>query len=231
MTRLRDLLRGRSAEMRESAIAANATTILGQNIRDAALAIRKGREAMALLAAQIDAEKARKASLIARRVELEDRALDALRQDRADLAEEAAAIICDLTADIACTETAIARLQEPRRRHRQVLERNEQRLRELQRGHALLRIADHIPQDHRFPGQDAALLRGERMLASARADDRRRQVQEDALHASRPEARLERLDARMIEAGCAPRKVDAVAHVLANLKTRLADAPITPPHA
>src|SRR5262245_1822708 len=87
------------AAAEEELVDRSALLILGQQIRDSAAAIERGKRALALAIAQDEAEGKRLDATLSRIADLEERTAAALAAGREDLAGEAAETIATLEAD------------------------------------------------------------------------------------------------------------------------------------
>lgn len=136
------LVRGRSEDVTQSVLDANALTILRQQLRDAAVGVQKSRKALAVVMAYSKREKATLAKLTAQIGDLEARAMAALGKDEEALALEASAAIANLEAEAAATRTAIDTYTVEINRLRKTLKDSEAQLTELKRGQRLAEASD-----------------------------------------------------------------------------------------
>ncbi|EAB6718358.1 PspA/IM30 family protein, partial [Salmonella enterica subsp. enterica] len=127
------LVRGRSHEAAEAALAPHGVTILRQQIRDCAAAIAAARRAVAVAVAQNAQELEQHARMSARIADLEVRAIAALEQGRHELAREAAETIALLEDECATSAAAQQTFDREIGRLRAVVAASETRLRDLQR--------------------------------------------------------------------------------------------------
>lgn len=136
------LLRGRAFEAATVVTDRHALPILRQQIRDCAHAVQMSRKAVAIAMAQNEQEKKQHDRLSHQIADLETRTLDALQQDREDLARDAAETIAHLEAERDVSTQAQARFDAEIARLRTVLREAETRLRQLQRGQRLATATD-----------------------------------------------------------------------------------------
>ncbi|MFV0382475.1 PspA/IM30 family protein [Paracoccus sp. (in: a-proteobacteria)] len=219
------LIRGRSHDVAEAFTDANALAILRQQLRDAADGLERAKRGVAVVMAYAERERKSAARIAGQLVDLETRAMDALRKGRDDLATEAASAIADLEAERSATERSIAHYSSEITRLREHVSLAEQRLRTLQRGKRIADAAQHTSKLRgTMPdGVIASLKEAEATLE--RLESRQSHADEveiamvELSHASSAEA----TSARLAAAGCGAPLRDQAAEVLARLRVR-ADA-------
>jgi len=214
------LVKGRSEDVTQSVLDANALTILRQQLREAAGGVQKSRKALAVVMAYSEREKANLEKLTAQINDLEARAMAALEQDQEDLALEASEAIANLEGEANATRKAITTYATEITRLRKTLKNSEAHLTELKRGQRLAEANDK-----------ALSLRGTMPVASVnnlqdasetlkRLQDRQDHAQatSDAITELSTEENADTLSDRLAAAGCgAPKQSDASA-VLSRLK-------------
>ncbi len=217
------LARGRTADGSQAMLDANALSILRQQMRDAANGVEKSRKAVAVVMAYGEREKTSLKRVEAQIKDLEIRAMDALKQDREDLATEAAGTIAQLEAERDTTSKAIQVYQAQIARLKTCLAESETCLREMQRGQHLAEANDKV---HRIRG----------VMPSGHINDLKdaeatlKRLQERQEHAEATASAMvelsvgssaEDMSKRLAEAGHgAPIKTDATA-VLERLKKKI----------
>ena len=216
------LIRGRSQDAADAFADANALTILRQQLRDAADGLEASKRALAVVMAYSAREKKSGERIAAQLADLEERAVDALRQGKGDLAGEAAAAIADLEAEQATVRKAAVHYDGEIRSLREQVSLCEQRLRVLQRGK---QIADAADRTHRLrgtmPGGVVASLRdAEETLARLQLRQQHAEDVEIALVELNGAATATTTAARLAAAGCgAPLQPDAAA-ILERLRAK-----------
>lgn len=224
------LFRSAAATAEESLIDRNALLILDQQIREARSALERGRHALAIAMAQDDAEGKRLDDTRRHIADLEQRATEALRGGRDDLAEEAAEVIAALEADgTAIAEAQMTFATEARRLKRHVANA-QQRFSEIERGRRLAQAAEAVRKLKTSGGLTAtgstpALANAEASLKRLRA----RQIEDAAVEAhlqtidegSRARTVSERLEAQ----GFGQRTRPTSSDILARLKARTSAEP------
>lgn len=216
------LIRGRSHDLAEAITDANALPILRQQLRDAADGLERSRRAVAVVMAYHAREKKSAQRIASQLADLEERALEALQQDREDLATEAASAIAELEAEQGATNRALTNYETEITRLREQVSLCEQRLRALQRGK---QIADAAERTQRLRGtMPGGVLSS---LREAEATLERIQTRQD--HGEEIELAMVELSsgsnagavsARLAAAGCgAPLRSEA-ADVLARLRKK-----------
>ncbi|OCC02842.1 hypothetical protein BA190_22000 [Labrys sp. WJW] len=221
------LFRGAAAEAEDNLIDRNAVRILDQQIRDARAGLEQGRRALAVAIAQDKAEARRLGDLRRRIADLDERAIEALRGGRDDLAGEAAAEIANLENDAAAIAAAQATFAAEAARLRTKLAAAERRFLEIERGRRITAAAETVNKlksgfAEAAPG--AALTDAERTLVRLRE----RQVHQDDVDlelealdtGARSAATAEKLEAE----GFGPSTRTTAKDVLARLKAQAAQA-------
>ena len=219
------LVRGAVAEAEEAAFDANATRVLAQQLRDAAVSLQNAKTELACAMAY-RASEARAVSLLNDRVaSLEAGAVDALNGGRDDLATEAATIIAAAEDERRERQSALTRFDTDIARLRQLTEDGQRRLRELQRGLEMARAQEALNRAgskgrRAVASGSGALREAEATLSKireqhAKADD----VAEALDELERPTAGSD-IDDRLASAGFGPNLKSKPADVLARLSAR-----------
>jgi phage shock protein A len=138
LTRLLDVLNG--LQLRASSPMAD----LERSITAAHHAHALARRALAIAMAEETREVGRRQALIAKKDDLEQRAVAALRAGRDDLATQAAEAIAAMASDISASERASQRFAAEIALSRRDVEAQRRRLSELDRGRRLARIGDAL---------------------------------------------------------------------------------------
>lgn len=220
------LLRGRVFEAEQDFLDQNAIPLLGQQIRDASLAIQSARKAVAIAIAQNEQEVAQHDTALARIADLETRAIAALQKGNDKLAREAAEAIGWLEAECAASEKAQAQFSASIDRMKAIVRASEARLRELQRGERIARATEHTQKLDRSAGHHglATLSEAEETLLRLRTRQQEIDTAAEALRdmdaGTDPAAIIEKL----AKAGCgAPLAPDADT-ILARVRGRMNNA-------
>ncbi|MEM8749891.1 MAG: PspA/IM30 family protein [Pseudomonadota bacterium] len=206
------LFRAKSHEAAEAFTDANAATILRQQIRDAAQAIKTARQSVAMAMAHHEQEKRHYQQIVGKIENLETRACAAIQSGQDELAQQAAAAIVTLEDEKATSQTALNRYEKEISRLREQVQKAQSTLRNLQRGERLVSATENtralqksVANNGSNALQDAqeTLARLERRnenLDLARAAEQ--QIEED----QHPQS----IEDRLAEAGCgAPLKSSA----------------------
>ncbi len=224
------LFRGAAAAAEENLIDRNALLILDQQIRDTRGALERGRHALAIAMAQDEAEGKRLAETRRHIAELEQRATEALKTGRDDLAEEAAEVIAALESDAAAIAEAQATFATEAKHLKRHVANAQQRFAEIERGRRLAQAAEAVRKLKSSGGLTAT--GASPALADAEATLKRlrdRQIEEAAV-----EAHLQTIDegvrARTVSdkleaQGFGPRTRPTSADVLARLKAKATPEP------
>jgi phage shock protein A len=214
------MVRGKANDAAEAAVDNNALTLLRQQVRDCAQALDAARRAASLAIAQHDQEARGIKKLVEQISRLEARAVDAIRENKVDLAQEAATTMARLeqerdTATLAQLEFSVE-IDKLKANARD----GERRLRELERGQRLAATAQNTLRLRQTkPGLGlGALADAEQTLARLRG----RQVQVEVAEAALSELQIawcpEGLEQRLIEAGCGPETVSRADQIMARLQ-------------
>ena len=137
LRQLMTLAKGRTQDVAEAVLDANALSLLRQQLREAASGVEQSRKALAIVMAYSEREKAALERIMAKLSSLEVRALDALAQGHEDLAQDAADAMAELEAEAEATRNAIAVYEQDIGALRQTQKDNEALLMELKRGQRL----------------------------------------------------------------------------------------------
>jgi len=137
------LMRGSAARGREQLIDANAVLLLEQKIRDIAAQHEISKRTLAGMMAQVKSLNRSQAILQKSTTDLEDRARQALKADREELANQAAQAIADNENEMFLKTTAIDDIESEIQRLRTLVERTNRRLLELRQGLVVARHTDY----------------------------------------------------------------------------------------
>lgn len=216
------LIRGAKADQTERAADALAIPLLRQQLRDCAQSVETARRAVAVVIAHADRERKNADRISAQKTDLEQRALQALANDREDLAADAATTIAHLEAEHAAALRAVATYDSEIAKLRGIVSESETRLRELERGQKLAVAADKTA---RLRAQvpvlaNSALAEAEATLARLQDRQSHAEAARAALNEMSTNSSAELMRDRLAAAGCgAPLRPDAAA-VLERLKTK-----------
>jgi phage shock protein A len=225
------LVRGAAAAAEEEVVDRSALLILDQQIRDAAIAVERGKRALAVAVAHDEAEGKRLEMTLARLADLEERAVAALAGGREDLASEAAESIAMMEADRDSVREARATFAREIAHLKRETADAGRRLAELERGRRIAQAAEAV---RRLKARGPARAGGAAALSDAEATLRRlreRQAEDAAIDAS-----LESFDAsaaadtvatRLEAAGFGKRIRSTAADVLDRLRQRAAAGPVS----
>ncbi|MCW2285040.1 phage shock protein A [Rhodoblastus acidophilus] len=218
------LFRARTFVAEETFSDAHALTLLDQQIRDCGAALTRAKKAMALAAAQHQAETRRLATLEAHIAELDSRACAALKQGRDDLALETAGLLADLEADRDAAGRACELTERECEKMRARLRKSEARLAELNRGRALVRAKESLGQLRRDAQADNVFRAGfEEAEATLARLTQRQQLADDAeqaLAGFEHERSPEKMTEKLAEAGCGRRLRASAEEVFARLREK-----------
>ena len=216
------LARGRAADGSQAFMDANALSTLRQQMREAAHGVEKSRRSVAIVLAYAEREKTSLKRIEVQISDLETRALDALAQEREELASEAAGTIAHLEAQRDMTRKAIETYRVEISRLKQCLLESEACLHDMKRGQHLAEANDKA---HRLRGVTQSGHVND--LKDAQATLKR--LQERQGHAEEIALAVEKLSVgtsadsmtnRLAAAGCrTPMQTDAAA-VLHRLKNQ-----------
>jgi phage shock protein A len=218
------LVRGRVVAIGEEVADQNALAILDQQMRDAAGALDRAMNALAVAIAQ---EGQRLDATRARIEDLETRAVAAVAAGRDDLAAEAAEAIATLEAERDASLTARALFAAEIAKLRSQVLQQQMRLSQLERGRRIARAGEAVRVARRGRIEAAPIFEG--TLAEAEATLSR--LREHQVEANAAEAAFDALDAatgpiglaeRLSAEGFGPRLKPNAADVLARLRQRAA---------
>ncbi|MBP0617658.1 PspA/IM30 family protein [Jiella mangrovi] len=213
------IARGRAHESAEMIAARNATTILSQQIRDAASALDNARRALAITEASFGRDEARLHRLTQTIEDLEGRVVAAIEKGRDDLAREGAEEIAQLEAERDLARKGVELLRNEIARRRPQLRDCEARLRRLCLGRDLVSAR---AQARRLggPSGTARLSRlGEAEQTLARIETA--QSAEDAAFADHESGAGRPIVDRLAEAGCGPARPNSAVAVIERLRQRI----------
>ena len=218
------LLRAQTHQAAEKLAAAQALTLLDQQIRDCAGALAQAKKAAAFAMVQHQAEQRRLAGFVAQIADLESRARAALEAGRDDLAYETALVLADLEAESAAARQAGAAYAAETALMRAKLAQSQARLAELQRGRnvarargAILELRMTSREKHPFR---AGLAEAEATLESRRQRQTLDSDAYDAFATPDAERRPQTLAEKLAEAGCGPRLRPSAEDILRRLKIK-----------
>lgn len=217
------LARGRSADASQAFLDVNAVSLLRQQLRDAANSVDKSRKAVAVVMAYAEREKVSLVRVKSQISDLEARTLEALakdREDREDLAIEAATSIANLEAERDATQKTIDTYASEIVRLRKDLSQSEAVLAELKRGQ---RIAEATAKTQRVRGDAPKTSQNDLSDASVTLKRlQERQQHADATLSALTELSVsdqaETLTERLAAAGIGMSEKTSAADVLARLK-------------
>ena len=218
------LCRGATHAAEQEFIDNNAHLLLQQQMRDASREVAVARQSVAVAIAQNRQEQVQHEKLLSRLDDLETRTLAAIRQDKQDLAREAAEMIALMEAERGASEQAQATFADEISRLKANVQSAESKLRELQRGQRVA-AATAKTQKLRAKSPDSGLSSlGEAEATLKRLRDRQTRMDftEQALAEMSQTGNPQDTIQKLAEAGCgAPQKTSAD-EVLARLtaKTR-----------
>ena len=147
------LMRGVTHSAAEDFGERHALTILDQQMRDATQGVTAARKAVAIAIAQSRQEQMQHEALIKRIEDLEQRTISALKQDKQDLAKEAATCIALMESERATSEEAQALYAKELSRLKLNVQASEMKLRELRRGQRLATATDRVQKLREQPIQ------------------------------------------------------------------------------
>ena len=221
------LFRGAAADAEDNLVDRNAVRILDQQIRDARAGLEQGRRALAVAIAQDKAEARRLGEVRRRIADLDDRAIEALRGGRDDLAGEAAGEIANLENDAATIAAAQATFAEEAGRLRTKLAAAERRFLEIERGRRITAAAETVNKlksGFAAAAPGTALADAEKTLARLRHRQAHQDDVEVELEALDAEARSAATAEKLEAAGFGPTTRTTAEDVLARLQARAAQA-------
>jgi phage shock protein A len=226
------LTRGAKAAAEEAFTDRNALLILRQQIRDAAAAIERSKQALAVAIAHEDAEGRRLDVTLLRIADLEERAAAALAAGADELACEAAEMIAMLENDRDAIRHARASFSTEIATLRQAVANALNRLAELERGRRIAEAAEAVRR-MKSTGRAPSV---ERTTAIADAEATLRRLRERQMEQSAVDAALQSLDRsaapadianRLEAAGFGARTRGTAADVLERLRQRNAASTTT----
>lgn len=147
------LMRGVTHSATEDFEERYALTILDQQMRDATQGVNVARKAVAIAIAQSRQEQMQHEALIKRITDLEQRTISALKQDKQNLAKEAANCIALMESERATSEEAQTLYAKELSRLKLNVQTAEMRLRELSRGQRLATATDRVQKLREQPIQ------------------------------------------------------------------------------
>jgi phage shock protein A len=214
------LVRGKTNDAADAAMDANALVLLRQQVRDCAQALDIARRSASLAIAQHDQETRQIRKTIDQIARLEMRAIDAIREERLDLAQETATTIARLEQERDAATLAQLEFSVEIDKLKANVRDGERRLRELERGQRLAATAQNtlrLRQTKPALGL-GALSDAEQTLARLRE----RQTQEEVAEAALAEMQIawcpDGLEQRLVEAGCGPETLSRADQIMARLQ-------------
>lgn len=203
------LLRGSARELGESLVDAHATTIYEQEIADARGAIREAKDELAaVLAKQVRAQR-EAGRLQAEAGRYEAMAVEALDKAQDALAEEVAAKVLALEADLAEQQRAEATFAAQVQRLKQLIQAAEARLREHEREAEIARTTESVYRATQSISDNMA-SGGARLVSARESLERIKRRHEDLADRLQAAEQVERelgggaLDRKLAEAGIGP---------------------------
>lgn len=198
------LIRGYSHTAAESFNDRHALLILRQQMRDSAQAVTAARKAVALAIAQNRQEAEQHDRLNRSIADLEDRAIEAIKQGKSDLAREAAETIAQLEAEREASKQAQDQFTSEIERLKNNVRKAEYRLKDLQRGQ---RLADATDKAHRLREQVpssglSSLCEAEETLERLRRRQREIDLTDEAMNELDIDTCPKRVREKLAEAGC-----------------------------
>jgi phage shock protein A len=223
------LTRGAKAAAEEAFTDRNALLILRQQIRDAAAAIERSKQALAIAIAHEEAEGKRLNVTVTRIADLEERAAAALAAGSDELACEAAGMIVILEADRDAIRQARASFATEIATLRQAVANASNRLADLERGRRIAEAAEAVRRMKsagRAPSVEgtAAIADAESTLLRLRERQTEQSSIDAALHSLDRSAAPADIASRLEDAGFGKRTRSAAADVLERLRQRNASA-------
>ncbi|MCR9147908.1 MAG: PspA/IM30 family protein [Rhodobacteraceae bacterium] len=221
------MIRGHGHDVAEAISDANAVQILRQQLRDAAAGLEKSKRAVAVVMAYAERDRETAARLDTQLADLEERALDAIRKEREDLAVEAASAIAELEAERSACKTSIDHYDREIAKLREQVGLAEHRLRTLQRGKQL---ADAAQRTQKLRGTMpdgvlSSLKEAEATLERLQGRQAHAEEVEIALTEVNATSSAEATSARLAAAGCGAPLRPAAADVMARLRDKATAKP------
>lgn len=216
------LFRGAAFTAAETFSDRNALLILQQQLRDCAHAVTSARTAVAVAMAQHKQEIQQCALLSERLLDLEERAIAAIQQEKHSLAQEAAATIAQLEAECVASRQAQAEFEQEISRLRANVRRSETRLREIERGYRLATATDRTQRlRETLPdGGISNLAEAEATLSRLRNRQQRIDLTAEALAELDATGNPARMSEKLAAAGCGKPLSTSAGEVLARLGER-----------
>lgn len=227
------LMRGAAAAAEEAVTDRNALLILKQQIRDAAVAVERSRQALAIAIAQEQTESKRLETTLSRIADLEERATAALAAGSDDLAREAAGMIAMMEADRNAIEEARAACSTEISRLRFIVTQASSRLADLERGRRVAEAAEAVRRLRSSTRASAHTGSAGDASALADAEATLKRLRERQAEEAATDAALQSLDSehvhddiasRLEAAGFGKRTKPTAGDVLERLRQRAADA-------
>lgn len=216
------LVRGAKADQAEKTADALAIPLLRQQLRDSAHSVETARRAVAVIMAHGERERKNADRIATQKNDLEARALQALANDREDLATEAATTIAHLEAEHAAALKAVASYDSEIATLRAIVSESEARLRDLQRGQKLAVASEHTAKlRSQMPAMTTATLsQAEATLARLQERQTLAEATRLAVAEMSTTSNANTMRDKLAAAGCgAPMRPDAAA-VLERLKAK-----------
>ena len=138
------LMRGATNSAAEDFTGRHALTLLEQQMREATQGVTAARKAVAIAIAQTQQEQIQHDALVKRISDLEQRTIAAIKQDKQDLAREAATCIALMESERATSEEAQKLYASELGRLKINVQTAEMKLRELRRGQRLATATDKV---------------------------------------------------------------------------------------
>lgn len=223
------LMRGAAASAEEAVIDRNALLILKQQIRDAAAAVERSKQALAIAIAQEQTEAKRLDATLSRIADLEERAAAALAAGSDDLACEAAEMIAIMECDRDAIRQARAAYGAEISKLRITVTHASSRLAELERGRRVAEAAEAVRRlrnSGRTPSAagTAALAEAEETLRRLRERQAEQAATDAALLSLNSEQAPTDIASRLEAAGYGKRTRTTAGDVLERLRQRNANA-------
>lgn len=221
------IIRGAAAEADGAVFDANATRILAQQLRDAAVALEHSKRELACAMAHRASEQRAIEALDQRRADLSQSAVDAINGQREDLASEVATIIAAIEDERRCRCEAMASFDGDIQRLRRMTDVGRHRLDDLKRGLEMARAQEALRRAgangrKALATGSGALRDAEQTLARIRETNVRSDDEHRALEELDDAKSQKDLDERLSDAGFGSHKKTKPADVLALLREQAA---------
>jgi len=206
------LCRGATHAAEQEFIDNNAHLLLQQQMRDAGREVAAARQSVAVAIAQNRQEQVQHEKLLSRLAELESRTLEAIAQDRQDLAREAAEMIALMEAERDASQEAQSQFVSEITRLKANVRSAESKLRELQRGQRIAAATSNTQKlrSHSPDTGMSSLGEAEATLTRLRARQTRMDLTDQALTEMAQTGDPQTTIRKLAEAGCgAPQKTSA----------------------